>query len=102
MKLGKVGKRNKIAASKLKELYTEQEIYSCELQLEGCLGSNFLGFAHRHKRVWYYPEDKQVLLSDFNQTVLSCQNCHSRIEYNKELTEKMFNKLRGKENERPN
>jgi len=97
MKLGKVGKRNKIAVSKLKDLYTEQGIYSCELRLDGCTGAYFTNFAHRHKRIWYYPEDKQVLLSDFNQTVLACTSCHEKIEHNKGLTEEMFNKLRGKE-----
>jgi len=57
----------------------------------------FLGFAHRHKRRWYKGKDPS-LLDDFNQTVLACQPCHEKIEYDKELTQEMFMRLRGEEN----
>jgi len=78
---------------KLKELYFSKGITSCELHLDGCWGNNALSFAHRHKRSWYYGNEE--LLGDFNQTLLVCIPCHNKIEFNKELTEELFNKLRG-------
>jgi hypothetical protein len=80
---------------KLKRIYQEKGITSCELRLPGCLNNWALGFAHRHKRRWYLG--KENLLSDFNQTVLACVKCHDTIEYNKELTDKVFTNLRGGE-----
>lgn len=76
----------------LREIFLDKDILSCELMLDGCLGTAFTAFAHRHKRVWY--KRKPELLVDFNQVILACQNCHDKIEHNKELTEEMFNKLR--------
>ncbi len=79
---------------KLIEIYQDKGIYSCELRGSKCTGTLYTGFAHKHKRVWYY--DKENLLGDFNQTILACSQCHSEIEHNKELTEVVFNKLRPK------
>ena len=70
-------------------------ITTCEIKLEGCKNSSFLGFAHRHKRRWYKHDPK--LLEAFNQTILACASCHDKIEYNKELTELTFRRLRGEE-----
>jgi hypothetical protein len=81
---------------KLKKIYLEKEITTCELRLPGCKNNMYLGFAHRHKRRWY--KLKPSLLADFNQTVLACQPCHEKIEYNKKLTATVFNQLRGEEN----
>lgn len=54
-----------------------------------------LSFAHRHKRDWYLscPE----LLRNFLQVILACQAHHSLIEYDKELTNVWFERLRGPE-----
>ena len=84
-----------MAQSKLKKIYLDKEITTCELRLPGCVNNMFLGFAHRHKRRWY--KHNPSLLDDFNQTVLACQPCHEQIEYNKQLTEDMFLRLRGEE-----
>jgi len=80
---------------KLKKIYLDKETTTCELRLSGCKNNMFLGFAHRHKRRWY--KLKPSLLADYNQTVLACQPCHDRIEYNKSLTEDVFLRLRGVE-----
>jgi hypothetical protein len=93
--IGRIGRINIEANKILKEKYQEKGISSCEIRFDCCLGSFTCGFAHRHKRNWYYG--KPELLSSFNQTVLACSNCHNRIENSKELTEFVFNKLRGNE-----
>ncbi len=91
-KIGKIGKINIEANRKLKEIYEDKGITRCELGFQGCARDNFLSFAHRHKREWY--RNKPELLSDFNQTILSCITCHEIIEISKGLTEKVFNHLR--------
>lgn len=77
---------------KLKKIYKEKEIETCEIRFEKCMGTFGLSFAHRHKRIWYY--DKLGLLGSFNETVLACGSCHAEIEKDKELTEEVFNRLR--------
>lgn len=76
---------------KLKVEYEDKGITTCELRLEGCWNDNALGFAHRYKRSDPRCEH------DFNGTVLACNPCHQKIEYDWELTEKMFDKLRPNE-----
>ncbi len=77
---------------KLKKIYEEKGITTCEIKLGGCWKNNALSFAHRHKRKFYL--DKPELIGDFNQTILACIYCHQFIEDNKILTEQIFNKLR--------
>jgi hypothetical protein len=72
----------------MKEYCMEHGIQSCELRLPGCTGSIFLTFAHRKKRR-FYTEPEQ--LYDRSQWRLACVNCHEQIEYDKELTERVFN-----------
>jgi hypothetical protein len=91
-KLGKHGKVNQQANIKLKRIYLREGITSCEIGLEGCTGQLYTGFAHKHKRVWYYRQPE--LLSSFNETVIACSSCHSKLERNDKLTEETFNKLR--------
>lgn len=92
-KIGKIGKRNLEANKKLKKMFEDLDVRWCEVSLENCLFSFYLQFAHRHKRIDYrqYPE----YLYHHNQVVLACQSCHSKIENNRELTEKVFQRLRG-------
>ena len=78
---------------KLKRIYLEKGITSCELRFAGCWGDNALGFAHKHKRSWYRGQDHK--LSEFDQTILACTPCHQKIEFDKKLTEECFDKLRG-------
>ena len=94
--LGKQGKKNLKANKELKKLYQSKGIDRCEIRFEG---HNWLfpAFAHRHKRDWYKVKGREHLLASFNQTVIACQYCHNKIEYDKELTEQVFLKLRGED-----
>jgi hypothetical protein len=79
----------------LMEVMIDNEIHSCELQYEGCSHSLYLTPAHRHKRLWY--KKRPELLWTFNQVIMACAGCHSKIEAIRELTEQEFMRLRGKE-----
>jgi hypothetical protein len=93
-KIGKITKRNIEANKKLKLIYLEKGITNCEIRLPDCCFNWALGFAHKKKRVEYLKNPDG--LSDFNETLLSCNSCHQKIEGNRKLTEYYFNKLRGK------
>lgn len=84
--------------AKLKKEYQEKGIVVCEIRLMKCMMAFGLSFAHKHKRIWYY--DKPGVLGNFNETVLACASCHAEIEKDKQLTEKVFNKLRKNDNKR--
>ena len=84
--MGKVGIWIKQRA-KLKVEYEDRGITTCELRFEGCWFDNALGFAHRYKRG--DPRCEHT----FEGTLLACNPCHDKIEYDRQLTEKMF-KLR--------
>ena len=92
-KVGPVGRANLAANKKLKDVLSD--IDSCEIQLHECLGSFTMANAHRHKRSWYQGDVE--LLSDRNQVVKACVSCHDKIEFDSELTEKVFLRLRGVE-----
>ena len=91
IKVGKIGKANAAANRKLKKMFMDKGITTCEF----CGADNYLGFAHRHKRVWY--RQNLDLLSDFRQVLLLCQKDHDMIEYSQERTEHLFVSLRGPE-----
>lgn len=74
---------------KLKKDYEKRGITTCELRFSGCFYNNFLSFAHRHKR--NDPRCEHT----FKGTILACIPCHEKIEYDRELTEEVFERLRG-------
>jgi|TARA_R100000501_G_C2569793_1_gene77092 hypothetical protein len=80
------------ARKKLKLIYEDKGITSCEIKLVGCWRNNGLSFAHRKKRIEYYSCPEK--LGEFNETLLACCNCHDKIENDKELTAKLFKQLR--------
>ncbi len=90
---------------KLKEEFLSRGITSCEIcvyehhkgyaLLSPGLGNTMLSFAHRHKRSWYTTQPH--LLGDFHQVLLICALHHHIIEYNTELTQEYFSKIRGLE-----
>lgn len=94
-------KRNEVWNDIRKELKIEFEdkgITYCELGLPGCKRDNFLSFAHRHKRAWYYDKDEEKLLGSFEQVLLLCTYpCHEALEKDPVKTEEIFMKLRGEE-----
>ena len=91
-RIGKIGKANILANKKIKEQLQYDQINYCEMRLDGCMVSSFLQIAHRHKRAWYKGEPD--LLADKNQWVLACHNCHEKTEWNRELNDEVFNRLR--------
>jgi len=93
-RVGKRGKINIQANKKLKAVYLMFHPH-CEIRRKNCWHI-FRGFAHRHKRRWYYGQEH--LLARHNQTIMSCNQCHSEIEKDAKLTEEIFQKLRGNEN----
>ena len=94
-KLGKVGEANMEARKRIAEIAEERGLNYCELKLTGCLGRMYLAPAHRHKRAWYKGDVNK--LSDYRQWISACQLCHNVMEHNKDLTEGVFDKLRGDE-----
>ena len=73
---------------KLKVIYEHKGIVICELRFPGCWVDNALSFCHRYKR--RDPRCEHT----FSGTVLGCIPCHSILEYDRELTERIFKKLR--------
>lgn len=102
-KVGKVGRANLAANKKIAEIAKKEELTRCEIcplqlpELQGveCTESFTLANVHRHKRA-YYKGDADAL-SDRRQWVKGCVGSHDAIEHNKELTEKVFEILRGPE-----
>ena len=92
---GKIGKANIEANKRLKEVFENTNIRSCEIKMEGCLGNWTLAFCHRHPRLWYNGDVEK--LSDYKQVIIGCVSCHEKIDRDNDLLEKVFNKLRGKE-----
>ncbi len=90
-RVGRVGRANIEANKILREKLGHIEY--CEMKLEGCLGNWLLQFAHRHKRLYYKGDVEK--LSDTNEVVVACQNCHQKTEFNRELNDQVFNRLRG-------
>jgi hypothetical protein len=91
-RIGKRGKINLKANKKLKEIYAEKGIKQCEIILKDCLSNWTLGFAHKHRRFWYY---NHAGLDSFEETIMACTNCHHQIDTNKVLLEETFLRLRG-------
>lgn len=90
-RIGKRGRINIEANRVLKTVYTRKGVERCEIKLEGCLRDWTLGFAHRHRRFWYYTHDG---IGSYMETVMACSNCHQKIDTDKDLLEKTFKRLR--------
>lgn len=93
--IGKIGRLNQKANREIDRILDSKGIMSCEIGLPGCTGTWGLTRAHRHKRVWYRSQPEK--LWDFQQFALCCLHCHEQIERWAELTEEIFQRLRGDE-----
>jgi 5-methylcytosine-specific restriction endonuclease McrA len=78
-------KINKKANEEMKRWCIDHDLMYCEK----CGGTFGLTFAHLHKRVWYYDKPDE-LLWDRSQWRLLCIECHTKIEFDKEATQKLF------------
>ena len=94
-RIGKVGEANIKSRRMIAEICESLNLSRCEIRLGGCLISWPLAPAHRHKRIFYKGDADR--LADYRQWVCACQRCHDIIEHNPELTEQIFQKLRGNE-----
>ena len=92
-KVGKRGKINIEVNRKLKILFMELGIRSCEVKLSGCLKTEWLSYIHRHKRREYYG--KEDMLVHKQQVLLGCIPCHQKLEQDAKLTQITFLTLRG-------
>lgn len=91
-KLGKVGLANRRARRMIADICEERQLNQCELNLPGCKRYLYLAPAHRHKRSHYQGDADR--LADPNEWVVACVVCHDQIEVSRELTAKMFARLR--------
>ena len=95
MKQGKQAKINQKANEILKNLFEDREVKACEINLPGCMNTFALSWHHRHKRIWYRSQPEK--LSEWKQAILACAKCHHFCEQDAELTEEVFQRLRGDE-----
>ena len=77
------------------EICEERSLRRCEINFAGCLVTWALAPAHKNKRIWY--KGNAELLADYDQWVVACQMCHDKIEHDRELTLKVFARLRPEE-----
>lgn len=95
-KIGPIGRLNQKEKRELKKLFLKKDIRFCEANLvENCMGAN-LTFAHRHKKHWYLGKPDELRWS-YNQVAGICPVCHALMEYDKELTEQVFARIRGED-----
>jgi len=101
-KIGKVGKANIASRKEIAKKAEAMKLTSCEVGpvllkygINVCTYDWPLAPAHRHKRSWYKGDAEK--LSDAKQWVCACQSCHDAIEFDAQLTEEVFMKLRGPE-----
>jgi hypothetical protein len=95
-KVGRIGRRNIEANKKIAEMWENMGINSCEAMIdENCTRNYGLTNCHRHTRIYYYSQPE--LLYDYTQVIRACLACHIFMEGKKQLTETIFEVLRGKE-----
>jgi len=73
------GKKTKAwtnARRKLKLIFFQMGIQRCEANLQDCMGTDGLGFAHLQKRRNLEAED----LGDPNKVAFLCNHCHWQFE----------------------
>ena len=91
-KIGKVGQNNIKARKIIAEICEARGIERCEI----CSGTFGLAPAHRHPREWYRKNPDG--LSDYDQWLALCVECHERMDNRSKTTERqkedIFNRLR--------
>lgn len=96
MKAGRITKLNSKQNRELKKLFLAKDIRYCEARLIEDCSPMTITFAHRHKKHWYLDKPDELRWS-YNQVIGACLNCHNVLEVDSELTEKVFGRLRGKD-----
>jgi len=95
-KIGTVVKANIVARKRIAAICEERNLNYCELGFEDCTRTWPLAPCHKHPRGWYMGSVER--LSDFNEFIVGCQNCHakldSRSQTSQEESDAIFDKLR--------
>lgn len=92
IKQGRISEINAEARKKIAEIAEEMNLNYCELQFEGCQEYYTLAPAHKNRREWYRGDVNK--LSDYNQWICACSNCHQQLDDDENLKDEVFNKLR--------
>lgn len=90
--IGKRGKANRKSRNMISQIAAQNNLYTCEAKLDGCMGTFGIAPAHRHKRDHYNGDAEK--LADPQEWVAACQWCHDIMEKSKEKTEEVFERLR--------
>lgn len=85
---GKRGRINIEQNKNIKEKFMIAGINKCEL----CESDFALSFHHKHHR-WYYYKNPEGL-SDMNEVILLCAECHPKFSPDSEKTINLFKQLR--------
>lgn len=94
MKAGKRTLKRQAMNKRLKKLFIEKSYpQTCELKLQGCLGTWALTWAHSKKSRFLITDD------DWMEAALACVHCHNIIEAKSH--EEMFNHVTTAINRRP-
>lgn len=91
-RVGKIGRANIEARKRIAEICEDKNITTCEIRLNGCMGTFGIAPAHRHRRGWYQGDQNK--LADYNEWVAACQYCHLNIDADEDLLEETFARLR--------
>jgi hypothetical protein len=87
-RIGKIGKINLEANKKLKELFLQKQILTCEI----CGSDWALSWHHKHSRVWYRPWPEK--LSEFSEVLLVCPEHHNLLQSDQRKSDYYFRQLR--------
>lgn len=93
--MGRITKLNQKEARELKKLWLAKDVRWCEYdQPHDCNFGLFPTNAHKHKKHWYLDKPDELRWS-YNQVLRLCVNSHNLIEYDREKTLEIFERLRG-------
>lgn len=85
---------NRKARKEIAIICQRDNLTYCEAKLIGCMGQAHAP-AHKYKRIWYYETNRTQLLWDKKHWIAACTSCHNKMEYNRGLTEIIFERCRG-------
>lgn len=91
--MGRITKLNAKEKRELIKLFDRKDVRYCEVGISPDCTPMATTFVHRHKKHWYLGKPDELRWS-YNQVVKGCIPCHNLLEFNRELTEETFKRLR--------
>ncbi|MCK5023757.1 MAG: hypothetical protein KAS04_06275 [Candidatus Aenigmarchaeota archaeon] len=91
--MGRITKLNAKEKRELKKLFLEKDIRYCEARISQNCSPMSISFAHRHKKHWYLGKPDELRWA-YEQVIGACIPCHQELEFDRELTEETFLRLR--------